>query len=72
MAKLIATVVDGVDSLFRKMGGQRLCAYCHQWAKQPYKSGEDFFCDKIHASIHFNKQQELMKKALKNRQEKEG
>jgi hypothetical protein len=72
MAKLIATVVDGVDSLFRKMGGQRLCAYCHQWAKQPHKSGENYFCDKIHASIYFTKQQELMKKALKNREQKEG
>ena len=64
MPGVIATVMDAVDGMVRRLGGQRLCAYCHQWAKNPHQSGGLYFCDKIHASIHFNKQSEAMKKAI--------
>jgi hypothetical protein len=64
MASFVASVVDAVDGMVRRLGGQRLCTYCHQWAKNPYQSGGQHFCDKIHASIHFGKQKEAMKQAL--------
>jgi hypothetical protein len=64
MPGVIATVMDAVDGMVRRLGGQRLCTYCHQWAKNPHQSGGLYFCDKIHASIHFNKQNEAMKQAL--------
>lgn len=73
MASLIATVVDTADSVIRRLGGQRLCAFCLKWAKSPYKSGELYFCDRIHSSIFFNKQKEAMQQAIeeKRSQEKE-
>jgi hypothetical protein len=73
IASLIATVVDTADSVIRRLGGQRLCAFCLKWAKSPYKSGELYFCDRIHSSIFFNKQKEAMKQAIekKRSQEKE-
>lgn len=64
MASFVASVVDAVDGMVRRLSGQRLCAYCHQWAKNPHQSGGLHFCDKIHASIHFNKQKEAMKQAI--------
>jgi len=71
MAKIVATVVDAVDSMVRKLGGQRLCAYCQQWAKKPHHQGGLDFCDHIHASIHFKKQQELMRQALEKKRSME-
>lgn len=64
MAKLIATVVDAADSMMRKLGGQRLCQHCQQWAKKPYAKGGLHFCDHIHASIYFKKRDDLMRQAL--------
>ena len=73
MANLIATVVDTADSVMRRLGGQRLCAFCLKWAKTPFKSGELYFCDRIHSQIFFNKQKDAMKQAMekKKSQEKE-
>lgn len=71
MPNLITTVVDAVDSMMRRLGGQRLCAYCQQWAKKPHRSGELYFCDNIHASIHYKKQQELMRQALEKKKNME-
>jgi len=64
MAKIIATVVDAADSMMRKLGGQRLCQHCQQWAKKPYAKGGLHFCDHIHASIYFRRQEEQMRQAL--------
>src|SRR5215468_10103934 len=58
MASLMTTITDAVDAFVRRLGGQRLCEHCQQWAKKPYQSGDKYFCDKIHASIYFNKQRE--------------
>jgi hypothetical protein len=55
----------------RRLGGQRLCAYCLQWARNPYKTGGLFFCDRIHSSIFFNKQKEAMKQAMEKSKEKD-
>ena len=71
MAKLIATVIDAADSIVRRLGGQRLCAFCQQWAKNPHHSGELDFCDRIHASIYFAKQREAMKQALEKKRDLE-
>jgi hypothetical protein len=65
----ITSVTDAVDGLVRRLFGKRLCAYCNQWAKQPYRTGGLDFCDRIHASVHFKKQEEAMKQALLKRQE---
>jgi hypothetical protein len=71
MASLMTTITDAVDTFVRRLGGQRLCEHCQQWAKKPYQSGDKYFCDKIHASIYFNKQQEAMKKAVQKKREDE-
>lgn len=71
MADLVTTVTDAVDALFRRMNGQRLCAFCNQWAKKPHSSGGLFFCDAIHASVHFKKQQEAMRQALEKKRSTE-
>lgn len=67
MANFIASVIDAADSMVRRLSGQRLCAHCQQWAKNPHKSGSLYFCDHIHASIYFKKQQEAMKQALEKK-----
>jgi hypothetical protein len=64
MASFIATFVDAADSVMRKLGGQRLCEHCRQWAKKPYQKGGLYFCDHIHASIFYKRQQEQMRQAL--------
>jgi len=71
MASVGTTITDAIDGFFRKLSGQRLCEHCQQWAKNPHKSGDKFFCDKIHASIYFNKQQEAMRKAMEKKREQE-
>ena len=68
----IASIADSVDGLVRRLFGKRLCAYCGQWAKQPYRSGGLDFCDRIHASVHFKKQEEAMKTALQKKLETAG
>ena len=55
----------------RRLGGQRLCAFCLKWARNPYKTGGLYFCDKIHSSIFFNKQREAMKQALEKKRSQE-
>ncbi|HEX7251368.1 MAG TPA: hypothetical protein VF376_00710 [Thermoanaerobaculia bacterium] len=65
----IASITDSIDGLLRRLFGKRLCAYCGQWAKQPYRSGGLDFCDRIHASVHFKKQEEAMKTALQKKLE---
>jgi hypothetical protein len=67
MAKIVATVTDAVNSMIRRLGGNRLCEYCRQWAAKPHQSGGFYFCDNIHAAIYFKKQQELMKQALEKK-----
>ncbi len=71
MAKLFATVIDAADAMVRRLGGQRLCDYCQQWTKHPHAAGGFYFCDKIHASIYFNKQQEAMKQAMEKKRSSE-
>ena len=71
MATLVATITDAVNSMMRRLGGERLCEHCQQWAKKPHKSGDRYFCDNIHASIYYKKQQELMKQALEKKRENE-
>ncbi|HTD51859.1 MAG TPA: hypothetical protein VK780_02435 [Thermoanaerobaculia bacterium] len=53
--------------MMRRLSGQRLCAFCLKWAKSPHKSGELYFCDRIHASIFFNKQKEALQQALEKK-----
>lgn len=67
MASFVATITDAVNSMMRRLDGQRLCEYCQQWAKKPHHSGGLYFCDHIHRSIYFKKQQELMKQALEKK-----
>jgi hypothetical protein len=67
MPGVIAAVIDAADAMVRRLFGHRLCDYCHQWAKNPHQSGGLYFCDRIHASIHFGKQAEAMKQALKKK-----
>jgi len=67
MAKLIATIVDAADSVMRRLGGQRLCEHCQQWAKKPFHRGGHYFCDNIHATIYFKRQEELMRQALEKK-----
>jgi hypothetical protein len=71
MASVLTTITDTVDAFFRRLGGQRLCEHCQQWSKKPYQSGGQFFCDKIHASIYFNKKQEALKTAVQKKLEQE-
>jgi len=71
MGSFLATVKDAADSVVRRFGGQRLCAYCQQWAKNPHHSGSLDFCDTIHAQIYFKKQQDLMQQALEKKKELE-
>jgi len=68
----IESITDTLDGLVRRLFGKRLCAYCGQWAKQPYRSGGLDFCDRIHASVHFKKQEEAMKTALQKKLEAAG
>src|SRR5262249_18760263 len=72
MAKLLTTVVDAADAMIRRLGGQRLCSFCLKWAKTPHKSGELYFCGRIHASTFYTKQQEAMKKAIEKKKSEEG
>ena len=65
----IESISDTLDGLLRRLFGKRLCAYCGQFAKQPYRSGGLDFCDRIHASVHFKKQEEAMKTALQKKLE---
>jgi hypothetical protein len=65
------TITDAVNAIFRRLNGERLCEHCQQWAKKPHKSGDRYFCDNIHASIYYKKQQELMKQALEKKRELE-
>lgn len=65
----IESITDSIDGLVRRLFGKRLCAYCGQWAKTPYRSGGLDFCDRIHASVHFKKQEEAMKTALQKKME---
>ena len=69
--KLIATVIDTANAVVRRLGGQRLCAFCLKWAKRPHKSGGLYFCDRIHSSIFFNKQKEAMQQALEKKRSQE-
>ena len=71
MADLVTTIVDAFDALIRRVKGQRLCAFCNHWAKKPHSSGGLFFCDAIHASVHFKKQQEVMRQALEKKRSPE-
>ena len=64
MATIVATITDAVNTMMRRLNGERLCEYCNQWAKKPHLFGGQYFCDNIHSAIHFRKQQELMKEAL--------
>jgi hypothetical protein len=64
---IVATLTDAVNSMMRRLSGQRLCEYCGQWAKKPNRSGDLYFCDTIHRSIYYNKQKELMKQALEKK-----
>ena len=66
---IVATLTDAVNSMMRRLGGQRLCEYCGQWAKKPHQSGDLYFCDTIHRSIYYNKQRELMQKALEKKRQ---
>ena len=53
------------------MNGERLCALCKQWAKKPHRSGSEYFCDRIHASVFYKQQQETMRKALEKKRAQE-
>jgi hypothetical protein len=57
--------------VLRRFSGERLCAFCLQWAKNPYKSGDLYFCDRIHSSIFYNKQKEAMKQAMAKKKTQE-
>jgi hypothetical protein len=67
MPDLVTTIHDAFDALIRRMNGERLCALCKQWAKKPHRSGSDYFCDRIHASVFYKKQQETMRQALEKK-----
>jgi hypothetical protein len=67
MPDLMTTIRDAVDALIRRMNGERLCAHCKQWAKKPHRSGKEYFCDRIHASVFYKQQQETMRKALEKK-----
>ena len=72
MANFIATFVDAADAMARRLGGQRLCSHCQKWAKKPFARGGLYFCDQIHASIYYAKQQEQMKLALEKQKSEKG
>src|SRR5262249_17738465 len=67
MPDLMTTIRDAVDALVRRMNGERLCAFCKQWAKKPHRSGSEYFCDRIHASVFYKQQQETMRRALEKK-----
>jgi hypothetical protein len=65
MIRLVATLVDTVDAMVRRLVGQRLCALCQRWARHPYTFDGCDFCDRIHASIYAKKKEEALKEALR-------
>ncbi len=68
MPDLVTTIRDAVDALIRRMSGERLCALCKQWAKNPHRSGSgEYFCDRIHASVFYKKQEETMRQAMEKK-----
>ena len=71
MPDLATTIRDAIDGLIRRMNGERLCAFCKQWAKKPHRSGNEYFCDRIHASVFYKQQQETMRKALEKKRAQE-